>query len=153
MLLLGEKLFLSQNFFFLATSWFCRVRCYVVLSKSMCISAFGPSSSHSHSFIILFIHSAFSLYIYWLLYFRQISFGFFCIELLVSFRGISFVILECPVLSVCFTLCRYLFNLPSFTRTFWFISSSCYFFLCSLFLFVPTYSSVFQLFYHFRLFS
>ena len=24
-----------------------------------------------------------------------------------------------------FTLCRYLFNLPSFPRTFWFISSSC----------------------------
>ena len=25
----------------------------------------------------------------------------------------------------CFTFCRYLFNLPSFTSTFWFISSSC----------------------------
>ena len=33
----------------------------VVLSKSMCISAFGPSSNPSNSFVILLIHSAFLL--------------------------------------------------------------------------------------------
>ena len=32
----------------------------VVLSKSICISALGPSSSPSSSLVILFIHSAFS---------------------------------------------------------------------------------------------
>ena len=35
-----------------------------------------------------------------------------------SFRKILFCL-------HCFTLCRYLFNLPSFASTFWFISSSC----------------------------
>ena len=34
----------------------------VVLSKSMCFSAFGPSLSPSNYFFKLFIHSAFSLY-------------------------------------------------------------------------------------------
>ena len=33
----------------------------IVLSKSTCISIFGPSSSPSSSFVMLFIHSAFSL--------------------------------------------------------------------------------------------
>ena len=33
----------------------------VVLSKSMCISTFDPSSSPSNSLVILFIHSAFPL--------------------------------------------------------------------------------------------
>ena len=33
----------------------------IVLSKSMCISAFGPSSSPLNSFVMLFIHSASSL--------------------------------------------------------------------------------------------
>ena len=54
----------------------------------------------------------------------------------------------------CFTLCQYLFNLPSFASTFRFISSGCIviFFYCS-FLFVSTCSSVFPLFYNFGLFS
>ena len=57
--------------------------------------------------------------IFWLPYFSPKSFGFFCIHLLVCFRFISsqllielfFVILECPVLSVFFFLCRYLLHL------------------------------------------
>ena len=70
---------------------------------------------------------------FWLSYFRPKSFGFICIQLLVCFRVISqllveffFVVLECPVFFFlyCFTLCRYLFNLPSFASTFWLISSS-----------------------------
>ena len=55
--------------------------------------------------------------------------------------GISFCV-------YCFTLWRNLINLPSFVSTFWFISSSCivFFFLCSFFVFVPAYSSVFPFF-------
>ena len=64
-------------------------------------------------------------------YFRPKLFGFFGIWLLICFCimpshlliEFSFVVLKCPAL-YCFTLCRYLFNLPSFARTFWFISSS-----------------------------
>ena len=60
------------------------------------------------------------------------SFGFSCIRFLVYFYVISyllvelffFVVLECPVLSGFVTLWRYLFNIPSFACTFWFISSS-----------------------------
>ena len=81
----------------------------VVLSKSMCISALGLSSSPSSSLVILFIHSALSL-CFWLPYFRPKSFGFFVIRLLVCFCVIpsqlliefSFVVLECSVLSVLF---------------------------------------------------
>ena len=43
-------------------------------------------------------------------------------HLLVEF---PFVVLERPVLSVLFYLCRYLFNLPTFAITFWFIASGC----------------------------
>ena len=56
----------------------------VVLSKSVRISAFGPSSNPSRSLVILFIHSAFSL-CFWLPYFSPESLGFFCIRLLVCF--------------------------------------------------------------------
>ena len=42
----------------------------------------------------------------------------------------------------CFTLCQYLFNLPSFASIFWFISSSCIVIFCVafsfLFLHIPT---------------
>ena len=69
---------------------------------------------------------------FWLPYFSPKSLGFFLIWLLLCFRVISllsikfsFVVLDCPVYQYCFTLCRYLFNLPSFARTFQFISSSC----------------------------
>ena len=71
--------------------------------------------------------------LFWLPYFSPKSFDFFSIRLLVCFCVMpsqlliefSFVVSECPVLSVLFSLCRYLFNLPSFAKTFWFISSSC----------------------------
>ena len=126
----------------------------VVLSKSMCISAFGLSSSLSNSFVILFISSADSLS-FLLPYINPKSFGFFCIRLLVCFRVIppllltefSFVVFECPVLSLLFYLCRYLFYLPYFVKLY------CYFFLCCIFLFVHTYSRVFPLIYNFGLFS
>ena len=69
----------------------------------------------------------------WFPYFNPKSLGFFCIRLLVCFRvtpsqlliEFLFIVLECPILSVLFTLCRYLFNLPSLASNFWFISSSC----------------------------
>ena len=57
----------------------------VVMSKSVCISAFRPTSNPSISLVILFIHSAFLLRFFWLPYFCPKSFGFFCIRLLVYF--------------------------------------------------------------------
>ena len=47
-------------------------------------------------------------------------------------------------------------SLISFFRQYflvYFLKLYCYFFLCSLFLFVPMYSSIFPLFYHFGQFS
>ena len=106
----------------------------------MCISTFWLSSRSPNSFVILLIHSGFFFVILsWLPYFSPKSFGFSCIRLLVCFHVISphllvefsFVVLECPVLSVFFTLSLYLFNLLSFSCTFWIISSSCIvMFLC-----------------------
>ena len=105
----------------------------VVFCKSTCISILGPSSSPSSSLLILFIHSAFSLFL-WLPYFCPKSIGLFYIQLLVYFHvtpfqlliEFSFVVLECPVVSVFFfTLFRYLFILPSLVSTFCFFSSSC----------------------------
>ena len=49
----------------------------VVLSKSVCISAFGPSSISSNSLVIWFIHSVFSS-------------CFFGCHILVQNRGVSF---------------------------------------------------------------
>ena len=80
----------------------------VVLSKSTCISILGPSSSPSSFLVILFIHSAFSLSFYGCHILVQNR--FFYIWLLVCFRvtpsqllvEFSFVVLECPVLSVLF---------------------------------------------------
>ena len=66
-------------------------------------------------------------------YIQHYSCGFSCIWLLVCFRVIcshlwvEFFSLFWNVLCClnCFTLYRYLFNLPSFASTFWYISSSC----------------------------
>ena len=114
----------------------------VVLSKSTCIFAFRPSLSHSNSFVILLLHSFF-LYSYGchilvqncLVSLAPVDSMFSCHlypNLLVEF---PFVVLDCPVLSVLFSLCRYLFNFPSFVSTFWFISSSfIVIFLCVAFL-------------------
>ena len=81
----------------------------VALWKSIFISAFGPSSNHSNSFFLLFIHLAFSLG-FLVAIFSPKSFGFSCIRSLVCFRVISsqllveccFVVLKCPILSVLF---------------------------------------------------
>ena len=130
----------------------------VILSKLLRISAFGPSWSPSNFFVILFIHSAFSLcFLGWhiLVQNRPVSLASGCWYVFVSSSNCwkNFLLLwNVPFCQYCFTLCRYLFNLPSFASNFWFISSS-YFFLCSLFLFVLTYSSVFLLFHHFGHFS
>ena len=104
----------------------------IIFSKSICISAFRPSLSPSNSLVIVY---SFSLFVgfFWLPYFSPELFSFFCIWLFALFPIISsqlliefsFIVLECPVLPVLFTLCRYLFNLLSFTSTFWFISLSC----------------------------
>ena len=102
----------------------------VILSKSTYISAFGPSSS----LIILLIRSVFSLcFFFFLLYFSPKSFGFSYIYLLYvfvssptcweNFFSLFWNVLFCLY---CFTLCRYLFNLLSFSNTLWFISSSCF---------------------------
>ena len=98
---------------------------------------------------------------YVLLVFTPKLFSFSYIRLLVCFRVISsnllvefsFVVLECSVFLYCFTLCLYLFNLPSFASTFWFISSSCIvIFLVLLFHFVPTRSRVFLCLFSFACF-
>ena len=124
----------------------------IILYKSMCICAFGPSSSLSSSFIVLLIHSAFLLFS-WLPYFTPKLFSFSCIWLLVCFCVISpnlevefsFVVLECSTL-YCFTLCLYLFNVPSFASTFWFISSNCIvIFFCLAFFFLSQLVSAFFL--------
>ena len=133
----------------------------VVLGKTMCIYAFVPSSRPSSSFVILFIHSAFSLYFLFVAIFLSQIVGFllhpfvgmFSCHLLPSvdkifFRcfGIScFVCIVFPFVDVSLAfLCSPLF--PGFKLYF-------YFFWCCLFLFVTTYSDVFPSFYHFGLFS
>ena len=127
----------------------------VVLSKSVCISAFGPCSRCSSSLVVLFIHSAFSLCRFGchiLVQNRSVSFAFGCwYVLLIEF---SFIILECPILSIVLPFCRYLFNLPSFASTFWYISSSCIAsFSCVVFSFpIPIYFSVFIFFITFSCF-
>ena len=103
----------------------------VILSKLMCISVFGPSSTSSNPFVILFIHSVFSLCFlgchilvqncsvsiassYWYVFVSSPTWQ--------NFLSLFWNVLFCLY---CFTLCQYLFNLPSFASTFWFISSSC----------------------------
>ena len=99
----------------------------------MCISVLGPSSSPSSSLVILFIHSAFSLCFFSCYIFvqnRSVYFASGCWYVFVSlppncwsnFLSLFWKVLFCLY---CFTLCRYVFNLPSFASTFCFISSSC----------------------------
>ena len=105
----------------------------IAFSKSMCISAFGTSSSPSNSFVMLLIYSAFLLYSLSgniLVQNRSVSLASGCWYVFISSPPScwqNFLLLFWNVL-LClyyFTLCRYLFNLPSFTTPFWFISSSC----------------------------
>ena len=61
---------------------------YVFLSKSMCISTFGPSSSPSNSLVILFIHSTFSICFFGcniLVQNHSVSFASGCWYVVVSF--------------------------------------------------------------------
>ena len=133
----------------------------VVLSKSMCISTFELCSIPSNFFLYC-LSIQFFLYVFWLICFSPKSFGFSCIRLLACFYVISsqllvefsFVVLECHACMYCFTLCRYFFNLSSFTRTFWFLSLSCIVIItCDAFSFfslrVP---ATFLCFFHFSLF-
>ena len=90
----------------------------------------------------------------WLPYFAPKLFCFLRIRLLICFLAISpyirldiFIVLECPVLSVLFyAYHRYLFNLPSFAKTFWLISS-CYIviFSCGSFSFLSQHVPAFFL--------
>ena len=104
-----------------------------VLSKSMCIYAFGPSASPSSSLVILFIYSAFFVIFFGChIFFKIIRFllhpvvGMFSYHLLPIVDRIFFHCFRMSCFFLyCFILCRYLFNLPSFARTFWFLSSSC----------------------------
>ena len=125
----------------------------VVLSKSMSISVLEPSLSSSSSLVILLIHSAFLLCFVRFLW-HPVVCMFSCRSLPIVDRMFFFVVLESPILSVLFTLCRYLLNLPSFASTFWFISSSCtVIFSCvaSSFLFPLISAALF--FFHSGLFS
>ena len=135
----------------------------VFLSSSMCISVLGPSSSPSSSLIISFIHSAFSLCVFRLPYFRPKMFDFFGVLLLVCFyvmssqllTEFSFIILECPFLSVFIFLLFVdisLISLLSPELSGLFSQVVLLFFSCSLLHSVPTYSRIF-LFYHFGPFS
>ena len=109
---------------------------------------------------VVYLFSIFVMF-FWLPYFCPKSFGFLYIRLLVCFRvtpplliEFSFVVLESPVLSVFFTLCQYLFNLPSLASTFWFISSSyTVIFSCVACSFFPAYFSASLFFNHSGLFS
>ena len=132
---------------------------FLVTSKS--ILALGPSSRSSNSLVILFIHSAFLLCL-WMPYFSPKSFGFSCIRLLVCFRvnfsqlliEFSFFVLECAVLFVLFyslSICLFIPFSPVLTILFPQVVLQ-FFFLCCLFLFVPTHSRVFPLFCHIGLF-
>ena len=112
----------------------------VVLSKSTCVSAFGPSSSPSSSLVILFIHSAFSLCFFFFgchisVQNCSIYFASGCWYLFVPsppncwlhFLSLFWNVLFCLY---CFTLCRYLFNHPFFRQYFlvYFLKLYCYFY-------------------------
>ena len=118
--------------------------CSVLLSKSMCISALGPSSSPYNSFT--YIAYLFGLFVMfsWLSNFTLKLFSLICIRFLVCFYVISpyllvefpFVVLECPVLSVLFYPFSISFQSSLFRHffLFYFLKLYCFFFLCCLFL-------------------
>ena len=118
------------------------------LTKSRSIFALGSSLSPCKSISMLLIHSAFLLC--WLRshILLQNCFASFAFILLICFNAFSpyllvefsFVVLECPVLSVFFGP----ISVFSFANTFWFISSSVLFLLIVLFFsFHPDISSCF----------
>ena len=135
----------------------------VILSKSMYISAFHPSSSPSNFHHVAYPFSFFPR-VSRLLYFTLEFFSFFCIRLLVCYRVISidllveffFFLLECSV--SCFILLFFFFCIawpfvvrclisPSFSSTFWFISWSwIVIFLVLLFSYFPAFFLCFVVF-------
>ena len=113
----------------------------VILSTSVCISAFGPSSSPSSSLVILLIHSALLL---------CLSVAIFLSKIVGSLLHPVVVIFYCHLLPIvdriffhCFGMSCFVcivlpfvdifFNRHSFASTFWFISSS---FSCVVFSFL-----------------
>ena len=119
----------------------------VFLSTSMYIFILGLFSTPSSSLVIFFIHSPcfFGCHI-----FSPKSFGLFYIRLLVCFGvtpsqiliEFSFVVLECPVLSVLFYPLSISFNHPFFGQYFpvYFLKLYCYFprDICSFFPLIST---------------
>ena len=114
-------------------------RCVFLLSDLLWVLLFFSYVVYPLCFFVMFS---------WLPYFIQKLFNFSCIRLLICFSVISptcwlyFLSLFWNVLfcQYCFTLCQYLFNLPSFACTFRFISSSCIvIFSCIAFSFLSLY--------------
>ena len=122
---------------------------WMSLSDSRHMSVSCLSLNPCNSFSMLFIYPfSFSVMFFLFPYSTPKLFGFLCIHLLVcpcAFPNyllveFSFVILKCHVLFCfvlfllyCLTLSLYLLSLLSFTKIFWFISSSCQ--ICLLFYF------------------
>ena len=99
--------------------------------------------------------------LFWLPYFSPESLGFFCIRLLECFIVIfqlliefSFIVLECPILSVLFYPLSISLQSSFFCQYFlvYFLKLNCKFFLCCLFFPVLIYSSDFLLFFSFSCF-
>ena len=115
----------------------------VALSESRCIFTLGHFSYSFNSFPV------FSLMLSSFTYLSQNLFCFLFIWLLFVFAHSSpyllvefFVVFECSVYPYFFILSRYIFSLPSFVSTFWFIFSSCIvcFNCCAaFFLFLPAF--------------
>ena len=111
----------------------------VVLSKSLCISFFRPSSSPSYFLVIFFIHSVFLLCSFGChIFLKIVRFllhpfvdMFYC-HLLPVVDIMLFVVLACPILSVLFYPLS-ISLLSSFFRLYflvYFLKLYCYFFLC-----------------------
>ena len=80
------------------------IRVSVVLSKSMCISAFGPSSSPFNSLVILFINRSFSLWFfscYIIVWNCSISLASYCWYVFVSSPSFDKISFRCSWIS-CF---------------------------------------------------
>ena len=126
-----------------------------VLSKSIWLSSFGPSSSPANSFVMLRIHSAFLLWslsshillIFFFFFWFPLglvigAFSCYLPNLLIEF---SFVVLYVLFRLYCFILSRCLFILLSFASTCCLISSSSIFIFCIALSFLSLYFPAFFL--------
>ena len=148
--------FLDPKSMYSITAWYSPI-CFflsVVLIKSMYIPTLSRSLSLSNSFAMLLIHLVFlscSLDCHILLQNCSASLASSCWYAFVSSPSscwLNFLSLFRNVLFClyCFTLSWYLFNLPSFASSFWFISSSCIvIFSCVAFSFLYQYIPAFFL--------